>query len=216
MNLVAAHFLVTVVSQKGLKERYQYLLDKLKKRTKKNEGKLYFGMNLFILLNGHFATNDLQEVINIIFENSRKCVEIANILAVDEITIPFEPSHEAKEKSKKIGWEIPHLYIERKPNSNCLWIDAICTKLNNSGLCYVLHIVPFYTQPQKRPIEVLQIFIDVLEKNNENFKFCLIMDARYDTKEVIEYFQEKNQYFVIGCHSGRHEGLEDILSEGLG
>ena len=36
MNLVAAHFLVTVVSQKGLKERYQDLLDKLKKRTKKN------------------------------------------------------------------------------------------------------------------------------------------------------------------------------------
>jgi hypothetical protein len=215
LNLVGCHFLTSKLNEKSLTKRYEELLEEYGLKKKNNNGKLIFTVETFLLFNGHFGTDDLLTIIDIIYSNSRKAIIIAPIIASDEITIPYEPHHNSKEESKRIGWEIPHLYIEHKPNKNCFWIDAACVTLEESGLCYVIILEPFFKQPQKQPIEIILKYIKILKDKNKNFKFCLIMDARYDTKKVIEKFIEEDEYFIIGCNKARHSGLEIVLSESL-
>ena len=70
--------------------------------------------------------------------NFSKLVDLCSILTGDEITNGYQASKSSKEKWKKKKWEIPQLFVPRKPSTNCFWIDTISQKLENSDRPFVI------------------------------------------------------------------------------
>jgi len=188
----------------------------LKKAWKEIKKKIPISFDTFVFINAHFGTENVEELMDEFNEVSMGLIHPSTVLSLDEATYSYKPSWSVKKAAEAGGTAIPHKYVSRKPHPNCLWNDCVVTKMDLSEKPYVMIQVPFFKQPEKTPLEVVTKVTDSLENHYETYKFCLTLDALYDSEEVHQYLNTlESFFFCCGLNKCRHEEIYQVLSSGI-
>lgn len=149
----------------------------------KEEGKVPFGKERFGTLFSALGIDDTKDFtkfvdfLNTGFTSSWIPAKMSDYEGVtfDENIFKYQPSSEVKEIFKDTPFQIPVVYIPRKPNPNGLLAYSLATLSAETNKPYILMIFPFLKQPQPAPLAEFQRCRETMRKIYPNIPYRLKM-----------------------------------------